>query len=398
VGHGEGLVRRLVRRAGDIADEQGAQHRSRGETETGHGHGQEEMKALCLILLLGLAAVRGRGEAQPPPRPASPAPSMGPANPTQEALDTYAELTGRTVLQSGALRQLPASIKEQMPADKNSAITFIESELAKNQIEVVPDGEVFARVMPLGWRNSPLERQLASLKSPPTHEPKLATNICSFPAVDLNTFLSQFYAPFAQRTILRAALPSCTLRLQTMKPLTHEESIYAFKTILILNGIAAIDDGDKFVQVVRLSTASSVNLGAPKPEPGAEVLDPKKIPAFVAPQMPRPPVAAPQLTALYVKLFRQAPPWTPHPVDRLAAFYAELTDRKAVSSRQLGTLAVFFEVGSPLTKPEVLYAVETSLALNNLAIVPVDEKTIRVGYISERRKLGKDSPATAKLP
>ena len=181
------------------------------------------MKALCLILLVGVAAVRG--EAQPPPRPASPAPFMGPANPTQEALDTYAELTGRTVLQSSALPQLAASIKEQVPADKNAAITFLETDLAKNQIEVVRDGELFVRVLPVGWSNSPMGALLAGLKPPPSHSQQSATNTFHSPAVDLNTFL-KFYGEFRGRTILRpTALPNQMVRLRSQQPLTREELI-----------------------------------------------------------------------------------------------------------------------------------------------------------------------------
>jgi len=102
------------------------------------------MKALCLILLLGVAAVRVRGEAQPPPLPASPAPFMGPANPTQEALDTDAELTGRTLMTKAEL------------------LYAIETTLALNNLAIVPvDGKSI-------WAGYISERRKLEKDSPAT--------------------------------------------------------------------------------------------------------------------------------------------------------------------------------------------------------------------------------------
>jgi len=63
-----------------------------------------------------------------------------------------------------------------------------------------------------------------------------------------------------------------------------------------------------------------------------------------------------------------------------------------------GHLFVPFEIKTPLTDTEVLYAVETTLALGNLAIIPVDDGSIRAGHISEQRKLIKDPSEGSRKP
>jgi general secretion pathway protein D len=92
----------------------------------------------------------------------------------------------------------------------------------------------------------------------PANDP--ATNMMTFPAVELNTFLT-FYAEFLGRTILRpSALPAQTITLKTQGPLTRREMVEAMDTVLAMNGIATILVGDKFVKVVQ--TASAVQEAA----------------------------------------------------------------------------------------------------------------------------------------
>jgi hypothetical protein len=58
-----------------------------------------------------------------------------------------------------------------------------------------------------------------------------------------------------------------------------------------------------------------------------------------------------------------------------------------VSSPKFDGTGIWFHVETPLTKAELLYAIETTFTLNNLAIIPVDEGKIRLGHISETIKL-----------
>ena len=72
--------------------------------------------------------------------------------------------------------------------------------------------------------------------------------------------------------------------------------------------------------------------------------------------------------------------------NEVVAYYSELTGRAAVPSKEQAGNLFLFKAQTRLTKPELLYALETTLALNGLAIIEVDDKTIRAGYMRELEK------------
>lgn len=378
------------------------------------------MKTGCFILLFGWFAAQAGSEPSAPIGPAAFGPSAGSVSATADAFAAYAQLTGRTVLRPATLYPFPVSPAAELPAGTNAAVAWLESELAGHQIEVVRDGDSFARFLPTGWRQSPLPEQFARIGAPPGHDPKSATNFFTFQLVDSSILLYDFYAPLAQRTLLRpAALPNVQLPLRTATPLTRDESLYAFKVLLALNGIAAIDDGENLVQVAPLAMASRIQARAPEPAAGAPLIQPRDVPAFVpfipsSGQVSPPrsrvipsarPASQPTLRERLQRAYNRVYTWwTGHPppppppptVDRLVAFYARLAGLKPLPSPQFGSRPVVFLTRTPLTKPELLYAIETTLALDNLALVPVGGKAIRAGHISERGKGETNSSLNSK--
>ena len=77
---------------------------------------------------------------------------------------------------------------------------------------------------------------------------------------------------------------------------------------------------------------------------------------------------------------------------RLFELYARLADKTAVPSPKFDGTGIWFHVETPLTKAELLYAIETTFALHNLAIIPVDDRSIRLGSVTEvRRSPGKQT-------
>ncbi len=378
------------------------------------------MKTGSLILLLGLVAAQAGSEPPAPSGPAAFGPSDASVSATADAFTAYAQLTHRTVLRPATLYPFPVSPAVELPDGTNAAVARLENELAGHQIEVVRDGDSFARFLPAGWRQSPLPEQFARIGAPPGHDPKSATNGFFFPLVDSSTLLYDFYAPLAQRTLLRpAALPNVQVTFQTATPLTRDESLYAFKALLALNGIAAIDDGKNLVQVAPLAMAARIQARAPEPAAGASLIQPRDVPVFmpfmplsgqVSPPRPRVipsarPASQPTLRERLQRAYNRVYTWwTGHPppppppptVDRLVAFYARLVGLKPVPSPQFGSRPVVFLTRTPLTKPELLYAIETTLALDNLALVPVGGKAIRAGHISERGKGETNSSANSK--
>jgi hypothetical protein len=78
---------------------------------------------------------------------------LAPVLASAATVDTYAELTGKTVLAPSALPSLPDSIDSELPANKTNVIVFLEKEFSKKGISVVQDGPCFVRLVPGGeWQ------------------------------------------------------------------------------------------------------------------------------------------------------------------------------------------------------------------------------------------------------
>ena len=331
------------------------------------------------IIFLFASIAAGQPEAK---RPSTRTIDRQPLAPLEAALNIYSELTGKTILRVSLLPPLQDFIAGSLPADTNAAAALIENELRRQGIDMVQDGELFVRVMPAGWSNSPLAGFLATLKPPASYpeEVPLGTILFSPAAPDQ---VLKIYADLRSRTLIQpkySAIPLIMLR--TQRALTKSQASYAITVLLALNGVAAVDDGDKFVQLVPVQIWSKIETSAPKPQSGSELLDPKELPKF---NNERPTNPLNRLNKIYQRFFHDSPPWTPKPVDRLVEFSGELTDQKAMSSKNYGRQLVRFEVTTPLTKEEVLYAIETTLKLDGLAITKVDGEKISVIPLAEKK-------------
>jgi hypothetical protein len=291
---------------------------------------------------------------------------------TDDALEIFSRLTGRTVLRPGLLPRLEDWNAEQLPTGSNAAVRFIEEAFAKTKVELLPDGDRFVRVLPAGWRETPLAAALAFIKSPPAREDSLSeTNLQpvampDYRALPLDQWLD-IYSELSSRTILRPAfLPNVAIHSRHLIPqrrLTKEEAVYVLSVTLVMNGVAVVEDGEKFVQVVQLPRLPRVQAKAPKPESGARTGDPEKLPKFrpgFSDDVSRPNVG------------------------NLISFHSGLTGRSTEAAAPIGALPVYFVMSNPLTAAELTYAVETTLALNGLKIVPGDGDNFRVERVAER--------------
>ena len=74
------------------------------------------------------------------------------------------------------------------------------------------------------------------------------------------------------------------------------------------------------------------------------------------------------------------------PAKHLLEFYASMAGKTAVPQKGFDELPIWFHVETPLSKAELLYAIETTFALNNLAIIHLDEQRIRFGHPTELGK------------
>jgi hypothetical protein len=272
-------------------------------------------------------------------------------------------------------------------------VSFIEGEAAKLGFEIVPDGEVFARVLPQGWRDSVLGKYLGTLSPPPrpsasdisaARNDMIPRGAIMFRGADINQALP-IYADLRNCTFIRSPVLSCApLWLTTRNTLSKQEAIYALDVILAMNGIAMIKDGDKFVRVINIQEGLfRMQPHAPTPKPGENLIDPHDVPVLrLGPDFKRL-LPASQTSSTSGPSKEQSPKAN---VDNLVAYYAKLTDCTAKSNEKLGAQPISFEAHTPLSKAELLYAIETALFLSGLEIVRVDDKTIRVERIADPRK------------
>ncbi len=283
-----------------------------------------KIRLLTAILFTGLAVVSTRGEPQTPPGPGfSASPNLS-GGTTAEALNSYEQLTDIEPYKLGGLPQSSGFTVTSLPTETNAAVAVIERELAKVGIELVPRGGKFALAVPSGWTNAPLGPQLARIESGLLAKTSSPMGQMSFSGMPLIAAL-EIYSQLCGRTILRpAALPPVMLPLQTRTPLTSDEAAYALEATMALNGIAAVRDGDRFVQVLPLVLAAQAQTRAPQAEPGTPLIDPGKVPVFTTssplplPRLSKPQTPAERLRQLYVDAYtspcRNAPPpLTPPP-------------------------------------------------------------------------------------
>jgi hypothetical protein len=191
------------------------------------------------------------------------------------------------------------------------------------------------------------------------------------------------------------------LHLKTACPLSREEAVYGMATVLALNGVAAVEDGEKFVQVLPVSQRAFLTARAPKPDPGAKLLDPNKMPSMGNSDRGRPVTKMERdlerwQTAFFDFIHYKSPP--DRSAQRLFELYATLAGKTADTSKNLDGMPIWFHIETPLSKSELLYAIETTFALNSLAIIRVDDQEIRLGYIAEPGNRNRKQDAKPQIP
>jgi hypothetical protein len=332
-----------------------------------------------------------------------------------DMLDLYALLTDKTILMPSGLPKLPDSVnaelnKFRLPADLTNAIAMLESAFASNGIAVVQDGPLFVRLLPVKQAdffrtNVPLRGDQFSTATNSKTNP---LGMVDFRGAYWDQVL-EIYAMARHRTVLRPAAMVCPpVRLESRNGMEMRAMIYAIETVLALNGVGLVDDGKKFVQAVPLSQRSRVIPNAPEPELGARLFEPESLPstprAAVRPAIPGiPPNAVAAKSGI--------PPIPPKPVsevDReiarlrkalsdlihrkgparcspqsLLEFYASMAGKTAQPSNSFEGMPIWFNITTPLSKNELAYAIETTFAMDGLAIIVADGQGIRLGSLTE---------------
>jgi hypothetical protein len=309
----------------------------------------------------------------------------------RQALEIYGELSRRTVLHPATLPAPTITLKTRGGLTWDEGIYALATVLALNGIALVDDGTKFVQVVPMAQR---AQVKTGAPEPAPGAKP-IPFGSIDFAGADLDQALA-FYAATRQRTVLRArTLPAPTITLKTRGQLTQEEVLYAVATVLALDGISVVDDGTSFVQMVPTVQRSAVQAHAPKAEPGAKLFDPKKVPSmgvssnhWPLTETERLEQELEQLRKAFYEFMHLSDP-AKRPSGRLLNLYAGLASKRAVPSKDFDGLPVWFHVETPLTRSELLYAIETTFVLNGLAIIPVDDHRVRLGRLVEvMRRVG----------
>jgi hypothetical protein len=271
---------------------------------------------------------------------------------------------------------VPREVMSQALAETNRAMTLIEDALKRNHFQIVEDGGKFLRIMPEKWQDSPISQYLSRIC--PMHSTQkvntsedLVPGAINFCNVDINEVL-KIYAEFRRRNVLRPLILPGIVSLRSQTPLTSEEVIYALNVVLALNGIAAVDDGQKFVQAVPVFHVDQVKLNAPEADQNAALIKPEAVPRFSPGPLPGP--------RLPVSVQSHSSTST---LDGLAAYYATLVDSKYIPDPMYGKQAAMFKITFPVTKSELLYAIETTFHLEGLTISKASDGAFTVQPIQK---------------
>ena len=315
---------------------------------------------------------------------------FGPPMAGAETWVTYQALTGKTVLMASLPPVVSASVLSDLPPDKTNAIQRIERALSEQGYEIVPDGPHFVRIFPKSTPevsiNAPLRgAQLAVLQG----EETVPVGLLALSNADAEQVIF-LYAMMVKRTVLRPlSLSGSSVTLRSESPLNQQEAAYALATVLALNGVCIVEDGTNLAQAVPSVQGSQVQTRAPQREPGAKLFDPRKVPSIGVTVTTTPTTEFERLAREFEVLqkhfheFMRLPDPEQRKAQRLIDLYANLAGKSSVESQDLGGRSVWFHVETPLTKSELLYAIETTFALNHLAIIPVDDGKVRLGRIAE---------------
>jgi hypothetical protein len=288
---------------------------------------------------------------------------------SNDILDVYAKLVGRNILQSGELnlRFANAINLDQLSADTNSAARIVETVLSTNGITLLRDGEKFVWAVPSYWNDKPLPAYIQQLlNSTITNlNREFPPGTVVFPAAPAGKVI-EMYCAFSNRTpLVSEKLSYTTIRFINTTPLSRDEMLHGLKASMALNGIAVMEDGGTFLQAMPVAAVSEVHLAAPIPQKEDMKINRLDIPVFSGWEQGKP--RLPQNIDL-----PNRPATATHKspsIDSLIEYYATLIGRKAIPSRTFGKHLVQFVIGTDLTKQELLYAIETTLALNGVKIV-----------------------------
>ncbi len=169
-------------------------------------------------------------------------------------LEFYSQLTARTMLQSSFV-SVGAITGQGQCAGRDELVRFLERNLVRAHLQILPQGEKFAVVLPtnLALPASALWKARKSASGKNQSAASTKTGTFAFFNSELAQVL-QFYGNLSGRKVERVPdLPNFPITCKTATPLTETEMLYALETVLVLNGIQLIAVDDQTVKAVSMT-------------------------------------------------------------------------------------------------------------------------------------------------
>jgi len=179
----------------------------------------------------------------------------------QQALDFYASIKGRTVLQHPLLKRTTISVVAA--GQKAQLEAAFEDAFRAQEMGVIPDGEKFVMIVPASLTNfvtpgsdkivSTVLGDLSSLMN----NQILPAGTINFPGSDVNAVVRIYGEIIGRKLAAGSQRPHGIIRLKTATPLSKAEVIYAFETLFDWQGLRMVPESDKTFRVEPSSQSRS---------------------------------------------------------------------------------------------------------------------------------------------
>jgi hypothetical protein len=169
-----------------------------------------------------------------------------------QACDLYSAMAHRTLLRAPNLPN-PLTTLRAAATNRAEVAQILAHVISSNHVQIVPDGEKFALIVPEGTETNPHSDKIKSAASK-TNEITQAGEI-DFRSVPMEQFLDVYQMLSGRQfTDIKAQpLPANTISLTTVNPLNREEVIYAFETLLAFQNIKVIPVGTNEAKIEWIS-------------------------------------------------------------------------------------------------------------------------------------------------